>query len=305
MFDFVHADEITITKNTGNVIVGNLTKKLSFSRYEQKNAIAVRCESLNAFFTLLEEDMPTAQKGGESDGKKGGYSDFYTLNSYKEALETYRDAPHKVRNFTPKDDHLKAPEGIGTDIFYDVTGDFIDMGRHLEGAPEEFGNMFMGNPYTLFATVVVNLSATWNFTEEAVRIRGERLVRLIDWLESQHIRTNIIGFHSNQCDHLEIVVKRHNEPLNVDAVAAIGHTDFLRRLIFRVIEYSPTFEYGYGTATQMADGRLDMPQIEYNGMLIFSETHKDIVKIHKNFDEVETKIDTMLQAGDRQFSLAI
>ena len=304
MFDFVPADSIEITRETGSVIVGKLTKTLPHSNYvRQERTLAISASSVEAFLHYVQKEMPTPKRDGASDRAKSPNDKFYTFANYHEAVTTYLERPHEVRKFDEKDVAIRVPESSGNDIFFDVTGDFLDIGKYLEGVPEVFGNMYMGNPNNIFADVVLNLCATSYFDEAALRRRGERIVRLIDWLEAQRIRTTIRAFMSNNCIHAEILVKRAEDILDLNAIAVVSHSDFFRRVMFRAMEYSDTWTYGYGTSCLVYTQRMKMPQMEQQGILIFSENQEEVGPVNTKFDAAERGIETMIDEGGRQFAI--
>jgi hypothetical protein len=309
MFEFVKADQITLQHTKGAYVSGHLTHNLDHHRRSesQVGALAVYAENLHAFVDFLQTHCAKPQRAMRSSSPKSyGSGKFFALNSYEEALDVYLNRPYEVRKFKAKDDQIKIPDTAGNDVFYDVTGDYLDIDRYLEGQPEDFGNMTLGNPNSIFCLVVINLAMIWYVPEEAVRRRGERLVRLIDWLENKKIRCAIKAFASNDCVHLEMGIKDYTEALDLDTIAVVSHPDFYRRLVFRTMEYSPTYNSSYAMQTLLHLDSLRMPRIEHNnGILLFTENHEHATTVDRNFNKVERDIETMLFDGDKYFSMAV
>lgn len=312
MFDFAPADAINITKETGSIQVGVVSKTMPYlkpqgSRYyndNQEGAIALSATSVEALLQYVKQEMAQPKRAGHSNQTRDRHDSFNTFTSFDEAMQTYINEPHKVRKFEEKAENVRVPDQAGNDVFFDVTGDFLDMGRYLEGVPEVFGNMYMGNPNNVFADIVLNLCATAYFDEKALCRRGERIVRLVDWLESMRVRTEIRALFSNQCGHVEIMVKRAEDVLDLNAIAVVGHADFFRRILFRVMEYSNTWTSGYGTSMLINNGRMQMPEFEQKGIFIFSENQEEVAPVDRAFDAAEKGIEDMMTNGERHFSIA-
>ncbi len=307
MFDLLH--DVEIKAQVGDTIEGIVTAQPSWVRPyygSQKGALAVRSESLYGFMDWLEATRhETRNYYAIKSSDKPSDNGWQYFNSLDECVRTYRNEPWKVRTFEPTDVPLRFSENVGNQVEYDVTGDYIDMGRYLEGEPECWGHNVMGNPQGLFAKIVLNISASAYIDGEVLRRRGQRVTRLVDWLESQHIRTEIVALKANECMYAEVVIKRFDEALNLDSVAVAGHSDFLRRLMFRVAEMSQTWVQGHGSACTINQGTLQLPPIESNGMLIFSENQRYTEEIDRNFDTLEKEIEKALEDGDRYFRKAV
>lgn len=290
-------------------MMGEIATRPSFNTEVKTGAIAVSADSLGNFIRMVQSEMPTPKNSGDSNIEKSAWDtgdwSFHTLKNYAEAMDTYLNHPEKVRSFKVLDKNIKVPQATGNETFYDIEGDWLDIDRYLEGSPEVFGQGINGNPNNLFATVVVNLSARCDFGEDVLRRRGERLVRLVDWLEGQHVRTQIKAYSGNGCGHIEIVVKKHEDSFDVDALAIVTHPDFFRRLVFRVKEYSKTWSYGYGYPTTIYNERLTLPIQNENGLLLWTENHKYVDKIDTIYDKAEIDIERMLEDGETTFSMVL
>lgn len=307
MFELV--DKVNVTKTGAGFVVGEVAARPSFNENLKVGAIAVSADSLGTFIRMVQSEMPEPKNAGSSNTEKSAFDvgnwSFHTFRNYKEALDTYINHPEKVRSFKVLDKNIKVPQATGNDTFYDVEGDWLDIDHYLEGSPEVFGQGINGNPNNLFATVVVNLSARCDFGEDALRRRGERLVRLVDWLEGQRVRTQIKAYSANECGHIEIVVKKHEDSFDVDALAVATHPDFFRRLVFRVKEYSQTWQYGYGMPTTIYNKRLKMPIQNENGLLLWTENHELVKDIDTIYDKAEIDIERMLENGETTFSMVL
>lgn len=306
MFQFADANHVEIVANIAGCVEGRITKRLPYVRerkgYPQEGALAVRAESVTDFMNYL--DATKDREGArDSSSRELGYGSWNTFQTWDEAVDTCRNNPNKVRKFEEQDKDIKSPDGWGNEVQYDVTGDYIDMGRFVEEQPECFGENVLGNPKGLFATIVINLAASASFEGAALDRRGQRIQRMVDWLERQHIRCEVVAFTSHNCAHVEVVVKKAEEPLNLDTLAVAGCGDFYRRFQFRVVEMSDTFTMGHGTSTTIHQGSLTMPPIEGHGIIVFCENHPSVYAVDAAYDRAEDQIAKAIEDGTNEFSV--
>lgn len=259
-------------------------------------AIAVAAPSVRSLLHHVLEQMPTPQKSKSSS--EHGSGSFYHFDTYDECLDAYMNHPNKIAQFRPSGDSLQSPNNIGQDIEYAVTGDILDIGRFLTDDPEQWGSMFMGNEIGLYATILVNISVVWSTEAEVIAEHGRRVVRLVDWLENQRIRTEVRGIDINECSAVEIVAKRFEDPLDLNAIAVMSHPDFLRRVGFRIAEYSDTHRSSYGTAVSFARGSLKIPPIpDARQLLIYTEVPDSMREVEANFDYAEKELHDIVESG--------
>lgn len=201
----------------------------------------------------IKEHMPTPKQEEASSKRKAGEgNDFYTFESYDEAWDTFANKPYELAVFKEAAEMVKVMDAPGIEIDYDVVGDDLDMGRYLEGDPLCYSHMVMGNSRSVVATLYVSTSAPYWVKKEAFAKKVARVCRLCDWLETNRVRTRIVAIEANQCGFFEVIVKDFADPMYLPNVAVVAHGDFLRRIIFRVNEYSKTWQSGYGTAINLS-----------------------------------------------------
>lgn len=239
-------DEQTIVDSGTGYTISEMKTQSKVLPYLKTGAIVTVFEGIDRMLDFITEKMPEAKRGGHSADT--GRDSFHTFDTYEEAMDTFRKHPEKVVKFDPAELRVKDVNESGTNVEYDVTGDFIDMGRYMEGIPESVGTMRSGNARNRRVSILLSLAQTARIDKDVIAHRGERILRLIDALETGGIRTQLTGIESSQCSHIEIVLKHHDEPLTITDLAVAIHPDFLRRAIFRVIEHSKTYESGYGSA---------------------------------------------------------
>lgn len=173
--------------------------------------------------------------------------DWTKYSTYEEAEKVALNNPETFRDYTELDIRLKDWENSGNDVDYGMVGDFVDVGRYLSGEPECFGLMRNGNIIQQFCSIVINGNASCTTKADAIQERSKRILRLVDMLESNHIRCELSIVFSNDNSHLEIVIKNYNELLDIDDLAVATSPDFFRRFGFRFSEHSAdTLEGSYG-----------------------------------------------------------
>lgn len=263
-----------------------------------KGRLRVEFESVNEVFRTIEEMGWTPKRDEASD--KRGRSGFNHFESLAEAVDVYRNHPERVRQFNESDIKLESIESPGKDIYYDVTGDGIDIGRFMDGEPEVAYNATMGNPRSIFATI--NIHVSWvSYTEPRYIERLQRRVlRLVDWLESQNIRCQIVATSVTECAYFSCVVKQFTDPVDLNDIAVVCHTDFLRRIIFLIDEQSKTWSYGYGSGISYDRRMIKYSPEPEDGLYIYVGgyiPHSKLKTLEDEFDRIEASVKTMIEDG--------
>jgi hypothetical protein len=258
---------------------------------------------LNALFEYQQTHQAEARREKSSDDHNR--SGFQHFNSFKEAVDTYLKNPKSILDFTEADAQIEGGDASGKSLVYDVTGDIIDISRFLEGEPECMASLTNGNPRNKRVNIIMNLSWAASVDKSVINTRAMRIVRLVDWLESQGIRTQVVGLDSCDCYHLEVIVKHFDEPLDLNDIAITGHSDFLRRVMFRFSEYSETWHRGYGhPATLQNYYSPEKFQSEYNEeFTVFIDGNgrhfsSDTEHVDNAFDKFETNLAEALASDE-------
>ena len=130
-------------------------------------------------------------------------------------------------------------------VAYDVSGQWLDVGRHLSGEPEAFGSfvqMDCGAGQSKVVRVDVNLAVSGGVSSGAFLARGAAACALCDMIESSGRRCEIYAVSSSVCKrpvgrakrglNIRILIKGANEPLDMARVAfAMAHVGFFRRAV--------------------------------------------------------------------------
>lgn len=272
-------------------IFGKFCDKTKTSlKYLENKELCGKFEGVDIFLNALTDTSLAKGKYGNSS-RKMGKNGFNLFETYVEAIDTFKNNPSKVANFIEKDDKILGGDSAGMSIEYDVTGDFIDMGRYVEGIPETFGSMTNGNPRSKRVNILIPAMVSGDVDHELINKRSERVKRLVDWLETNQVRCAVTVMYTNDNWHCEIVVKKFDEVFNANDIAIATHSEFFRRCQFKFGESSPVLTNGYGTSicfwnnTRLDDIIKQGYNNEFNvvigGKLIYVE------QIERNMDELE------------------
>ena len=257
----IEDDLIKVTDSGANYTFGELKTRHQDFAYLDGGALVARFDGLDTMLNYVKKNMPKAQRGEASTKNEGAGDGFNAFNSYKEAMDTFTSSPDKVVRFNPAELRIKDDSEAGNTVDYDVVGDYIDMGRYMEGIPEAWGSMHNGNARNRRVNILIDLNQVWSIKHGDITHRGERILRLVDALEAGGIRTQLVGMESNECGHVEIILKRHGEPLTITDLAVVSHPEFLRRIIFRVNEYSKSWDWGYGSPYRFGNTITAKPEL--------------------------------------------
>lgn len=287
----------SLTRGAG-FYTGKMQQKHAVLDYLEKDALILTTESVKAVFNAINH-MNWKPAREESSNEQGTRDGFYTFSSLREAVDVYSTNPQSIRTFTEEAIKLTAEESVGKEVRFDVVGDYIDIGRFLDGEPECFGVAHQGNPSGLYTTIIMNLSAVAHVTAEAMNHRQARILRLVDWMESQGVRCQIRGFISTACSHMDIRVKNFDEAVDMNALAVVSHGDFLRRINFVVDENSDTWTWGYGSPRIFSSYMTKHYKADpTDGLTVFigDQSHSNKNDIDKSFDTLRDKITELIES---------
>lgn len=240
---------------------------------------------------------PQRSKSSDSRGREGS---FHTFDSLAEASDIFKNHPEKVREFSANDDSLERIDSPGKDVLFDITGDYLDIDRYLTGEPEMFGNAVMGNPKSIFATINILDSMVSYTNNEYQLVKQKRILRLVDWLETQGIRCQIISQSDSSVAFTSVVVKEFQDPFNLNDLAIACHPDWFRRVMFLVYEQSKTWSDGYGSAIDYDAKMLKYKPQPEDGLYIYVGgymPYDNVKTLEEKFDELEKKIVDLIDSG--------
>jgi hypothetical protein len=125
---------------------------------------------------------------------------------------------------------------------WDVTGDFIDVGRLLSGEPECCGLEQDGRGLgSRVVSIRLNACVSASVSTDAITARGLTVLVAADLLESCGIRCEILvsqaTYNDSRLVETNVCVKAPGVPIDIDRLAfAIAHPSFFRRFGFAFCE---------------------------------------------------------------------
>lgn len=243
MFRFI-SDEILATKESKpGVQLGTIKPNAHPVSATANHCLAGSFDGVNTMLDFIKEDM-SVPKRSESSSQYGA-TGFNTFESYEKAWDAFRNNPGTLDREKEAGNSLFQFTSSGNEVDYDVTGEYIDMGRFMSGEPECFGSNVQGR-INKRVRLIFGVGASSIVKSEVIHKRSLYFSQVVDWLEGNGIRTELIGFNTSHCEYIEIVVKRFEDIFNYNDLLVVSHPDFFRRIIFRFIEYSPSWAPGYG-----------------------------------------------------------
>jgi len=291
--------DLTAAESGRGWTVGVLPSQHPTFGYLRENVLCGFFADIGSVFAAI-NDLNYKPRRQESSNSR---SDFYSTDSLADAIDLFSKRPHTIRHFKTDDRLLTAEDNIGSSVYYDVQGDFLDVGRYLEGSPEVFGVMHAGNPASLYVTILFNINVVSSVSPEAINHKQQELLRLVDWLESRQVRCKIRAFASTECCHVDIVLKDYGDPVDLNAIAVVSHSDFLRRILFLYDEQSKTWESGYGSPTRFSGVMVNKYQPSPDdGLTVYidDQSVNDKEVITRNFDTCKKKIADVISSPEKR-----
>jgi len=289
----IRQDELTKVDQGSGYFIGEIkTQHPKFQHLERETLVGL-FDGLDTMLEFITENMKTPKSSTfDSSADRGHDGGFHTFETYDKALDIFRNKPEQVVKFDPSELRIKDESEAGTFVEYDVVGDYIDMGRYMEGIPESWGSMKNGNARNRRVNIIINLSQHAGIDEKDIAHRGERILRLVDALEAGGVRCQLRGIESTACNHVELIFKQHGEPLTISDLAVVAHPEFLRRVLFRFKEHSKTIDWGYGSPRAFVNSIDNHPELLHTDnndeMTIMVDANMEgISSIDSTFDKLE------------------
>lgn len=211
------------------------------------NKIIRRFETFNDF---LEAALVVPKKQDSSSSRRidDGRNPWSGTKTFEEAVELakrgWAEGASKALQFRAciADAVREIITSRSTSYAWDVAGQFIDIGRYLEGEPECFGTLDEAGQTAAqpVVKIFVNLAASGSVSVESLFARGAVILAAIDVLEATGKRVEVVaakGSRGNTIHETYVTVKRPDQPVDADRLAfVLAHAGCLRRLFFSVME---------------------------------------------------------------------
>lgn len=262
-------------------------------RENKKGKLIAEFDSVPEVFQVIKQLGWVPQNGKSSDDRGSG--DFHVFENLAAANDVFHNNPESIRQFSIHDEKLVTKDSPGKDVLFDVTGDYVDIDRYLEGIPENFGQAVLGNPKSVFATInILNSAVHWTSPEYMLH-KQRRIMRLVDWLEQQDIRCQIVLTEDSEVCYTQIVVKEFGDHFDLNHLAVAMHPDFFRRTMFLIMEQSKTWTWGYGSAIDYDKRMLKYKPNPEDGLYVYVGGYipfenNNLKKLDEAFDKIEESI---------------
>lgn len=173
----------------------------------------------------------------------------------------------EVQKFVVKFESLIAGLLPIPEIVFDVSGDYLDIGRFLSGEPEDFASLrdsedTIETSNAKIVRIGLNMATSAGFDVSVIQRRGAACVALMHMLEltGRSCSLDVVEATTNhRRQESYIAVKRAGETLSPEQIAfAAVSGSMLRRFRFAVNEKYPSdiarevgCDYGYGSPAQV------------------------------------------------------
>ena len=173
--------------------------------------------------------------------------EFHGTPTFEDALDLARSGWTDGREYIAKlaerlNGRLSALVSV-PEVRYDVTGDFLDIGRFVSDEPEDFGTLVdtqvrVDAPVAKIVRMRISTGARFSVAPSSYFIRGAAAIALADVLERKGCRVEIMAYTRSESysDHISTYtypLKHENQPLDIDACAFfLAHISSHRRINF-------------------------------------------------------------------------
>lgn len=229
------------------------------------NTVIHNRHAFDSFDSFIEDVKQVPAKNSSRDL---GREHFFGTTNFEEAVTLastgWQEGAEKVGKIRGELDwFVEAAKVAATQQFaWDVTGDFVDVGRVLSGEPESCGSYSSDDVARSGSQRVVrlytNLGVSGSVKHEAIFARGACVLAAVDVLETLGVRVELWAAKASEkktdapIHQVEVLVKSAGQAVDVDRLAYIlCHPSCLRRLFWSHQErhgYLPNYCYPYAIA---------------------------------------------------------
>lgn len=257
--------------------------------------VTVRFESFGEF---VEQAKKESNGNAGRASRERGDRTFYQTHSFDEAVKLSETgwaegAAEVLRKRASLDSYVEqVVASHSTQVSYDYTGDYVDVGRFLSGEPECFGTVYEGESSRgPIVRLVANGAVSCGVSTESIFARGAAILAAVDIIEATGRRVELtLAFGAEESwgdpkPNLEVFVpiKSAHQQVDADRLAfALCHASSFRRLGFSIWE-----QQGYNPACNRPapvtaeDGTVKTPEACRPGDFRPSELRKHVAEICK------------------------
>ena len=220
-------------------------------RKRNKN-VTMHFDSTSQFVKWVNENWDTAKRRKECPDKRcsslrdpgksfygGTYEDAVNLLQTGWSVGAKRVAELRA---SLEDSVQKVVSEKATQVFYDVEGEWADVGRIAAGDPDCCGSFNVQGDMAgeKIIRIVANLSVSSSVKHETMFARGAACVAAVDILESLGHRVELVAGEAGYCDKKNrkifsyVTIKTADQPVDLDRLAFIlCNPVWFRRVCFR------------------------------------------------------------------------
>lgn len=217
-------------KKDGDVYAGWVKRTLT-GRDEDKRP-AIVAPNIRSFVDYVSQHKPKV--GSSAYTSNDGW---YGTKSLDQAIDLFRNKRHELlpKGFQQK--YIKNINANGVDVEYNVTGDYLDMGRYMSGEPEVFGTNINGDLTGKVVRVYINASVSASYDAEDVMLGAEKLAEVINALYVSGAKVSTTFMSAEETQWIEVKLNDFGDPIDPVDLIAVASPSFIRRLCFAVNNY--------------------------------------------------------------------
>lgn len=217
-------------KDEGGVTAGLLRKKLTGGDEEIRPVVCT--QNINALVDYVSKHIP--KKGSSIEV---GDKEWFGTSSLDGAIDLFRNNRSMLLPKGFKRHKINNVHSLGTDVEFNVTGDYLDMGRYMSGEPEVFGTNINGDLTGKVVSVYINASVSVSYDAEDVMLGAEKLAEVINALYVSGARVSTTFMSAEETQWIEVKLNDFGDPLNPVDLVAVASPAFIRRLCFAINNY--------------------------------------------------------------------
>lgn len=217
-------------KDEGGVTAGLLRKKLTGGDEEIRPV--VYAPNINALVDYVSKHIP--KKGSSIEV---GDKEWFGTSSLEGAIDLFRNNRSGLLPKGFKQHKINNVHSLGIDVEFDVTGDYLDMGRYMSGEPEVFGTNINGDLTGKIVRVYINASVTAYWDADVVMWGAEKLAEVINALYVSGAKVSTIFMSAEETQWIEVKLNGFGGPIDPVDLIAVASPAFIRRLCFAINNY--------------------------------------------------------------------
>lgn len=217
-------------KKDGDVFAGWVRKRLTDRDEDRRPAIVA--PNIRAFVDYVSRHKPKV--GSSTYTSNDGW---YGTKSLDQAIDLFRNKRHELlpKGFQQK--YIKNINANGVDVEYNVTGDYLDIGRYMSGEPEVFGTNINGDLTGKVVRVYINASVSASYDAEDIMLGAEKLAEVINALYISGAKVSTTFMSAEETQWIEVKLNDFGDPLDPVDLIAVASPAFIRRLCFAINNY--------------------------------------------------------------------